>query len=343
MRLLAIDVGAGTTDILVYDSSTPVENSFRLVIPSATVCVARRIARATRAGRSIHMTGPVMGGGPCVRALKSHLGAGFGASASETAALTIKDDIGLVRKMGVEVTDTPPVGAVPIATGDVPLETLTDVLARVEIELPDRFAVAVQDHGFSPQVSNRKFRFDHWKSFVAAGGALEYLVHTTVPPALTRLATAQQVFPEGCAVVMDTAAAAILGILDDTFADRHMNDGFVALNVGNGHTLGAVVVNQRVQAVFEHHTRMLTADAVGDLVKSLAEGTLTDSEVFDSGGHGACAAETFKGLESLHVAVTGPRRGLVRPMGYHEAAPHGDAMLTGCYGLLRAARMVWKE
>jgi len=38
--LLAIDVGRGTQDILVYEPGRAVENSMKLVLPSPTVVVA---------------------------------------------------------------------------------------------------------------------------------------------------------------------------------------------------------------------------------------------------------------------------------------------------------------
>jgi uncharacterized protein (DUF1786 family) len=344
MRLLALDIGAGTTDILVYDRSIPVENSLRLVLPSATVAVARRITRATAAGRPIHLTGPVMGGGACVRAIEAHLQAGLTVCASEPAALTVTDNIDDVRSMGIEVTDTMPANAVPISTGDIPIEMIKNTFARFEIPMPDRFAVAVQDHGFAPNGSNRKFRFEYWHDFVASGGAFERLVHETIPPSFTRLTAAQAALPEGRSIAMDTSAAAILGILDDhSAAATHTKSGLIAINVGNAHTLGAAVVNSRVTALFEHHTGLMNAESVGSLVEQLAAGTLKNSEVFDAGGHGACVAAGFDGIPSPGVAVTGPQRARIRSLGYHEAAPHGDAMLTGCYGLLRAARLVWGE
>jgi uncharacterized protein (DUF1786 family) len=36
MRILAIDMGTGTQDILVFDSADAVENNVKLVVPSAT-------------------------------------------------------------------------------------------------------------------------------------------------------------------------------------------------------------------------------------------------------------------------------------------------------------------
>ena len=35
MRILAIDMGTGTQDILLFDSDKPVENNVKMVLPSA--------------------------------------------------------------------------------------------------------------------------------------------------------------------------------------------------------------------------------------------------------------------------------------------------------------------
>jgi len=45
------------------------------------------------------------------------------------------------------------------------------------------------------------------------------------------------------------------------------------------------------------------------------------------------------GMPSAPILVTGPRREMLRGtrLRVEFAAPHGDMMLTGCYGLLRAA------
>ena len=65
----------------------------------------------------------------------------------------------------------------------------------------------------------------------------------------------------------------------------------------------------------------------------------------DDGGHGAVLDEAWlreaagdDPLALLPLIVTGPRRALLEssslPLTF--AAPHGDMMLTGCFGLLRA-------
>ena len=69
MRILAVDVGAGTQDILLFDSGSTIENCLKMVLPSPTVVVGEQIRRATRAGHSILLHGFTMGGGSSTRAL----------------------------------------------------------------------------------------------------------------------------------------------------------------------------------------------------------------------------------------------------------------------------------
>jgi uncharacterized protein (DUF1786 family) len=63
MRILAVDVGTGTQDILLFDSDLEPENCFKLVMPSPTMKVARTVKAATRRGEPLLLTGVTMGGG----------------------------------------------------------------------------------------------------------------------------------------------------------------------------------------------------------------------------------------------------------------------------------------
>ena len=76
MRILAIDMGTGTQDILLFDSEKPIENCVKMILPSATQIAATRIRRASAEGRAIALTGVVAGGGPGNWALEDHLRAG---------------------------------------------------------------------------------------------------------------------------------------------------------------------------------------------------------------------------------------------------------------------------
>src|SRR3712207_6429050 len=104
MRALAIDIGTGTQDILLWETDGPVANAVQLVMPSPTARVARAVRSATERQRPIALRGTLMGGGPCHWAVNDHLAAGLPVWATESAARTFNDDLELVRtEMGVEI------------------------------------------------------------------------------------------------------------------------------------------------------------------------------------------------------------------------------------------------
>ena len=103
MRILAVDVGAGTADILLTRPGQPLENAVKLVVPSRTQVVAAQIAEATGRGQTVLFTGPTMGGGADGGAMKAHLAAGHAFVATEEAARTFADDVDKVRALGARV------------------------------------------------------------------------------------------------------------------------------------------------------------------------------------------------------------------------------------------------
>src|SRR5512140_3832090 len=102
MKILAIDIGTGTQDILLYDTRLQPENGFKLVLPSPTMIVHRKIRSATRAGRAIVLTGKQMGGGPSAWAAEAHARAGLGVYATAEAATTLNDDLEAVQALGIQ-------------------------------------------------------------------------------------------------------------------------------------------------------------------------------------------------------------------------------------------------
>ncbi len=105
IRVLAVDVGTGTQDILLFESGKTIENCFKMVMPSPTVIVAGRIKRATGNGQPILLTGVTMGGGPCHWAARDHALAGFAVAVTPQAASTFDDDLTMVEQMGFEIID----------------------------------------------------------------------------------------------------------------------------------------------------------------------------------------------------------------------------------------------
>ncbi len=345
MSLLAIDVGAGTQDILLYQEDVPLEGSTKMVFPSSTVLVANRIAEAARRGLDIFLIGPTMGGGACAGAVKSHMAAGLKVFATPSAAATLNDSLQRVTAMGVIVVDEEgngergirvPSSARVIQTGDIDLAALRGALRMFDLALPEDIAVAVQDHGFSPDRSNRLVRFEHLAAAIASGGSLKAFAYRQPPPAMSRMTAVRDVLVRAGhrPLLMDTGPAAIFGAAQDRQSDLPS----LIINFGNGHTVAALLDDCRITALFEHHTEDLTPDTLKIYVKKLCEGTLKSEEVFNDGGHGAYIQSVPDRIgETL---VTGPRRQMFLASGElpgaRAASPAGDMMIAGCIGLLSA-------
>lgn len=337
-RILAIDVGAGTQDILLWEDDRPYENCVQLVLPSQTQIVAGRIRAETRAGRPVFLTGALMGGGASSEAVQEHLAAGLPVYATPEAAKTLHDNPRRVEALGVRIVADAPPDAAPIVMGDLDPAALRAALALFGVDLPDRYAVAVFDHGESLELSNRRYRFQHLRRLIAAGGDLGAMVYgDDLPPYLTRMAAARAALPG--ATVMDTGAAGIWGALEDPVVAERARAGATLVNIGNMHTFAVLLRGRRMLGLFEHHTHLLTPARLAQLVDKLRAGTLDFEEVFAEDGHGAVVHPDYRPDAAFDfVAVTGPNRGLARPLGWYEAVPHGDMMLAGPFGLVAATR-----
>lgn len=338
--ILAVDIGAGTQDILLYEAGKPVENCAKMVLPSQTSIMAGRIARATAGGKDIFLAGHLMGGGPLVRALKQHLSAGLNVYALPSAAKTIRDDLREVEAMGVKIVmERPASDCLELTLRDLDLESIQKALAFFDVPIPEVVAVAVQDHGEAIGRSNRKFRFEHWERFLEAGGRLDGLIYgENVPPYLTRMLAVREDAPG--AFVMDTGAAAIRGALLDPVVGAHRENGVLVLNVGNQHVLAAVVKGERIWGIFEHHTGLMNQEKLKDYMHRFVRGKVTNDEVYDDGGHGCAIVPGAPAPECFSLtAVTGPRRHIAADLGYF-AVPYGDMMLSGSFGLVAAVSEV---
>lgn len=340
-KCLAIDVGGGTQDILLFDPEKNMENCIQLVLPSPTRLVARKIKHATEEKKAIYLGGVVMGGGPSARAVREHLKSGLKVYAAKDAALTIDDNLERVEASGVIITEEPPGDAVRIKFGDVDIPMLTRILGEVGEELPANIAVAVQDHGFSPYESNRLFRFRLWERFMEGGGHLKDLVYLEVPEEFNRMKAAQKTVPG--ALLMDTCGAALIGALTDERVCEAARDGVLVVNVGNQHTFAAVVQGEKVLALLEHHTRCITPAKLRLLLARFLDGQVTNDEIREDGGHGCYPPKTP--LSPVLRIVTGPNRGILKGENFYEAAPQGNMMLMGPFGLVKAFEWTgrWKE
>ncbi len=349
MRLLCLDVGSGTQDVLLLDTEQPVEHAIKMVLPSPTVLVARKIKAATAAGAPIVLVGETMGGGPCTQALKRHLEAGFKVYATEEAARSFSDYLETVTSWGVRLVSPDEVAALKIDTlirmEDINLDVMEKSLSCWGIRfVPDVVAVAVLDHGAAPAgESQRLFRFRQLKHLLEQNNSLESLIFTPadIPGCFTRMqAVVRSLDRKVPMVLMDTGASAVLGAsLDKTIAAHHRR---LAVNLGNSHTLAFHLDGLRVLGLFEHHTSRLSLSRLEELLERLVAGELGPKEVWEDGGHGSLVMDRGK---SPFLAATGPRRSLLASsrLNPYFAAPFGSMMLAGCFGLAQAVAIRFPE
>ena len=330
--LLVVDVGSGTQDILLYQPGKTLENCPKFIVPSQTQIVAAQIRKATAQRQEIFLHGHLMGGGACAAALKNHLKEGLKAYATPQVALTFHDNLAYVEEMGIVLCEEEPEPVTSIWMGDIDTFALRQAIEAFGLEYPQKLAVAVLDHGFSVSESNRTLRFRLWEEFVMQGGDLRQRIFTQdIPLVYTRMQAVRKIVPE--AILADTGTCALLGIMADPLVKPHLNKGILAVNMGNSHTLVAAICGNRVYGIFEQHTSMLDLKTLPQLIQRFQTTELTNAEVFEHGGHGATLhPEMRPGWD--FIAVTGPRRSMAKSLGWYEAAPYGDMMLTGCFGLL---------
>lgn len=364
MKFLAVDIGTGTQDIYLYQPGLAIENGFKLVVPSPTMMIFSQLKAATRKGQDVLLTGVTMGGGPSHWAARDHIQAGFKLYATPDAARTFDDDLDLLRESGVEVVSEDEAGSLPGDLKRIPLKdfdfpAIAEALGRFGVSLDDLAgaAVAVFDHGAAPPgYSDRQFRFDYLADRLVPpddqplGGRLSRLAFRRgeIPEEMTRLLAVEASASDLDAplMVMDTAPAAVLGAtLDPAVRER---ERVLVANVGNFHTLAFRLKGERVEGVFEHHTGLIDRGKMDGLLKAFAAGELAHEDIFGDHGHGALiySPEPYSlGQGDYEVVITGPRRNLMRgsSLRTYFAAPYGDMMLTGCFGLLAAAGEVFPE
>ncbi len=372
MKILTVDIGTGTQDIFLYDSNLDIENGFKLVLPSPTMMVHRRLKQMLPTRNAILLTGHQMGGGPSAWAIEEYARAGIPVYMTPAAATTLNDELDKVESLGIKIISEDEANGLSsnvqrLELRDFDFDLISKTFNDYGISLKDvgAIAVAVFDHGNAPAgVSDRQFRFDYLDERIKAKNSLSAFAYlsTDIPGIMTRLrAVADSAGELPCPlVVMDTAPAAVLGAnFDPVVAQREQK---IVVNVGNFHTLAFRLGEDGIEGVFEHHTGEIDLTKLESLLGRLADGSLKHEDVFNDTGHGALmyTEKVFEfGKDEFDVVVTGPRRSMfqtidsgpktenhrppstvLRP---YYATPFGDMMIAGCFGLLAATAEILPE
>lgn len=334
-NILCLDIGSGTQDVLCYQPDQELENCPKFILPSPAKQVAGKIQALTKAGKDIYLYGQNMGGG-FGGVLYAHLQNGLQVAAHPEAALALADNLEKVVQRGISLVEYCPLGHVPVYLTDFDPGWWSLFLTQQGLPYPDLVLACVQDHGYHPQGSNRKGRFELWERFLHQdGGRLDRLLTDRPDPVLTRLLALQR--NTGFGPVADTGGAAVLGALFDSGVWETVQErGICVVNIGNSHTIAFLVFGEKIWGVYEQHTGLLTADQLWLDLERFKRGELSNAEVFAAQGHGCAILEVpreAKGFVSTYLL--GPRRALLKGYPVKSLAPGGDMMLTGCFGLLK--------
>ncbi len=363
MKILTVDIGTGTQDIFLYNSNLDIENGLKLVLPSPTMMVHRRLKQALQTRTAVLLTGHQMGGGPSAWAIEEVARAGIDVYMTPPAATTLNDELDKVEALGIRIIseeESRQLSAISrLELKDFDFELISKTFADYGVSLNDleAIAVAVFDHGNAPAgVSDRQFRFDYLDERIKAKNSLSAFAYLSndIPKIMTRLQSVSDSAGRlPCPlIVMDTAPAAILGATFDPVVAKPERK--IIVNVGNFHTL-AFRLGDGIDGVFEHHTGEIDLPKLEAYIRALADGSLKHQDIFDDMGHGALVygKTPFEfDKDDFDIVVTGPRRSMfnhkssivnrksLRP---YFAVPFGDMMIAGCFGLLAATADVMPD
>jgi uncharacterized protein (DUF1786 family) len=342
-KILAIDIGAGTQDILLYNDELNTENCISLILPTPTRYYAGLIDKSHE---DLFIEGDPIGGGAISSLLKKHLKKGYRVIMSADAAFTVRNNLNEVRNCGIEISN----GALHGFQGEK--------LQLQEVNFPhlkaflcdygedfvfDLAAIAVQDHGTPEEgVSNREFRFKEIEKRLHQDNRPEAFMYSfnEIPDYFKRMkAVAKTAMSQlECEVmVMDTSFAAILGCMEEVGSSLY-------INAGNSHTLVASISGGRIDGLMEHHTGCLNTEKLDDLLMRFMKSEVTSKEILDDGGHGAVIISSNL-TEKSEIVATGPNRVMLKDSRFSVrfAAPYGNMMLTGPFGLVKGAKLKYEK
>jgi uncharacterized protein (DUF1786 family) len=305
-------------------------------MPAPTQLYASIIRKARK---DIFCDGYTMGGGAISGALIRHA-QGRRVVMTPDAARTVRDDLEQVKARGIEIGGEGDMKKpyLKLTLRDIDMAAFKAAFEGLHCHFPEKpiVAVAVQDHGVAPKgMSDRQFRFGQFGKKIKKGATFKDFIFTKKTPLYSRVSDViQSLRDEGYddVLVMDTKMAGIFGGLYEEPLPA------VAIDVGNGHTTAASVAEDgTIAGVFETHTADLTPKKMALYIRKLGDGTLTNEEIFDEGGHGAYVKETI--VPELVIA-TGPRRDMALKMKtdlrVKPASPFDDVYMVGPVGMARA-------
>lgn len=341
-KAFLIDIGTGTRDILLFDQTNSLENNAKIVAPTATRKMAKRVLASNK---DLKIAGYTMGGGPLASALTEHIERGFKIEIEPSAAFTVRNNIEQLQQAGFTIKDK--IENPDLFFDEIELPDILEIFSRLGEETDNigLIGISVQDHGdHKLDESSRRKRFACFIELLGESHDFRSLIFTpaNLPAFFTRmrsgLESVRHSFPDTPVILMDTCIAAVAGCaFDEKLVD--VGGPKLYVNFGNGHTLAMVIHGHKILSLYEHHTGVIKdkPEMIDDHLHRLVEGRLDYEEVFSGCGHGCKTFAPIPFEDLSAIVATGPRRDIVNRMqtSFYLAAPGGDMMMTGPLGLLK--------
>ena len=346
---LGIDVGQGTSDIILWDPNQSIETALQLVIPSASNRLARQIELMKG---DIFCHGTVMGGIPLVKALKNKIKDGSQVFMTPESAMSIRYHLDFVKDMGIQI-----VNSSEEVSSDINTITTTDFRFEWIIKLfkdvlgykpkINGIGLAVQDHGLHEKNEYaRETRLQFYKERLEESPDLRQLgFRKSVPDRFPRLKGALKEktisFPNTDHYITDTSPIAILGALyDHEIQEKISGQPKTVCNFGNGHTLVCVLdKDNSVLAFFEHHTgRLKDPKKFDNYLDDLFNEKLDSKVILEDSGHGSYYLDSIPSSSKKNIIAIGPQRHLGKLSKYKMlfANPGGSMMMAGPIALVKS-------
>ncbi|KPJ79107.1 MAG: pyruvate formate-lyase activating enzyme [Deltaproteobacteria bacterium SG8_13] len=345
-RILLLDIGAGTLDVLYHDSAQDLH--YKAVVRSPVRTVAEKIDALPG---NLVVTGGEMGGGPVTDALRERARqSAVIMSASSAATLHHNPDV--VRSWNIEIVSDAEAenrlqqpGYSSLVVTDIDAGRIEQMVKSFGVAFAfDVVGVCAQDHGVPPAgVSHLDYRHRLFRDKLDDAPYPHAVLFSSsqVPATMNRLTTiarSAERLPTSEVFVMDSGMAAILGASLDMQARRC--ERIVVLDIATSHTVCAALEKGEICGFFEYHTRDISLSRLESLLRELTDGKLSHEQVLAEGGHGAYIRRAFGFGSTEAIIATGPKRRLLEdtqlPISF--GAPFGDNMMTGTVGLLEAIR-----
>jgi len=345
-RFLILDIGAGTMDILWYDTASHLH--YKAVAKSPVLCAAEKAASLPG---DLLVLGTEMGGGSVGEALRKRAQNGS-VVMSRSASATVHHNPERVLASGIKVVEDRAAEDLQkdprysvLWLGDLDVLRLHQIVECLDVPFAfEAVGICAQDHGVPPPgISHLDYRHGLFRAALDKDPRPHSLLFhaENLPPSFSRLkaiSRSAEALPADQIYLMDSGMAAILGASMDPAATG--KEIILTLDVATSHTVGATLDRGELAGFFEYHTQDVTLERLEALVVDLAEGNLDHRSILREGGHGAYIRKPVTWDRVEAVVVTGPRRGIVKGsrIPLVLGSPLGDNMMAGTVGVLEAMR-----